>query len=211
MQFKSLLSLWPPAHVWDNVLNPSATEFLPYCHLIGEGGTLEGIHNKAAERFSSILGRFSSSLAHEVPRETAEEALMRIKGLTTKPNRWYATYKSDPPEREEDGYDDSCCILQDSPDLQGQVPFATSVLYGFNTNKVEQRHEEAVSQTVSQTKNYNAVPKPLNALATSWTPNRLFHKPKTAQESKVHQLKKTKRFGQITSNSENELKKLRIS
>jgi hypothetical protein len=38
-QFRSLLSLWPPAPVYDLMLNPIATEFLPYGHLTSEGGT----------------------------------------------------------------------------------------------------------------------------------------------------------------------------
>jgi hypothetical protein len=58
------LHLTSYSRVWDNMLNPCATKCLPYCHLLGEGWTLEGIQSSTVERFSSTMEHL---LEYEVP------------------------------------------------------------------------------------------------------------------------------------------------
>jgi hypothetical protein len=143
--FRSLLSIWPPTYPWDGILNPIATEFLPHCHLIVEGGTLEQ----------------NSAFFHQTPASqntTAEARLMLEKGIVERPQRWYATSKSLPaPDAEDDN--DSCYILTediDSTSLRNNdIPFATAVLYGL-TSRMENVPQKDVT--------------PLNPKAAEWSP-----------------------------------------
>ena len=80
--FRSLLSIWPPAYPWDGVLNPLATEFLPHCHLIVEGGTMD--------RNSDALYQIMAASASQDLNQ-AEDRLMLEKGIDERPHRWYAT------------------------------------------------------------------------------------------------------------------------
>jgi hypothetical protein len=108
---------------------------------------------------------------------------MRIKGLTTKPNRWYATYKSDPPEREDDSY---YIILHEDSDQHGHVPFATSVLFGLQTAVAKYGEDEADSNVTTDT----ILSKPLNASAVPWTPKLLLPSSNSHTESGVYQVKR---------------------
>jgi hypothetical protein len=100
MQFRTLLSIWLPSYPYQ--LNSIATAFLPHCHLIVEGGTLEV--TQAAHIIASVS---------TVPGDTPEDRLMRVKGMDCRPLRWFATQKSS--DNTEDH--EACYIARENHDL----------------------------------------------------------------------------------------------